>query len=246
MYYLYKLTNEINGKTYIGQTINPEQRWSNNGYQYRESKILFNAIKKYGFQNFKKEILCEYETQEEINNAEIQTISEYKQQGKAEYNIAGGGHCNTFKYMSKEEILQVREKMSESHKGLQCGKNHPMYGKHHTEEAIKKIKENRPDTSGKNHPMYGKHHTEESKILISQNSARLSGKEHPMYGKKHTEESRTKMSESHKGKIPVNAKKIKYLKTGQVFNSISEAVKILHVGKQTIYNELQVNYTFVS
>ena len=35
MWYLYKHTNKINNKSYIGKTENPEKRWSNNGYNYK-------------------------------------------------------------------------------------------------------------------------------------------------------------------------------------------------------------------
>ena len=53
---------------------------------------------------------------------------------------------------------------------------------------------------GKNNPMYGKHHTEEAKKKISEHSAIICGKYHPMYGKHHTEEAKKKISEHSKGK----------------------------------------------
>lgn len=90
------------------------------------------------------------------------------------------------KKMSKE----FREKMSE----ITSGENHPMYGKHHTEETKQKIRENRKPLSGENHPMYGRHHSEESKRKISENSK----------GRKCTEEAKKKMSESRKGRVSPN------------------------------------------
>ena len=49
------------------------------------------------------------------------------------------------------------------------GKNHPMFGKKHSEESKKKISDNHHDVSGKNNPMFGKKHSEESKKKISVN-----------------------------------------------------------------------------
>lgn len=91
------------------------------------------------------------------------------------------------------------------------GKNHPSYGKNHTQETKDKIskiktgkklgpqseehKRNRADAiRGEKHPMYGKHHTEETKYKISKS---ISGENHPMYGRTHTEESRKKIKENH-------------------------------------------------
>jgi 5-methylcytosine-specific restriction endonuclease McrA/ribosomal protein L37AE/L43A len=62
-------------------------------------------------------------------------------------------------------------------KGLFCcrscskmGSNNPIYGKHHTEEARRKISENSAIKGGELHPMYGKHHTEEAKRKIGESS----------------------------------------------------------------------------
>ena len=49
------------------------------------------------------------------------------------------------------------------------GKNHPMYGRTHTEESRKKISKNHHDVSGKNNPMFGKKHTKESRKAMSEN-----------------------------------------------------------------------------
>ena len=54
---VYMHINKINGKKYVGQTCQkPETRWAN-GLGYRESPRFFNAIKKYGWNNFEHIIL---------------------------------------------------------------------------------------------------------------------------------------------------------------------------------------------
>ena len=56
----------------------------------------------------------------------------------------------------KPKSLVQKKKQSEAMKGKMAGKNHPMYGKHHTEESILKIKNNHWNASGSNNPLYGK------------------------------------------------------------------------------------------
>lgn len=91
-YTVYKHTNKVNGKVYIGITINePSVRWGKNGCGY--SKQFFGkAIRKYGWDNFEHEILFENLSHEEANNREIELIQYYKSSDiKYGYNIASGG-----------------------------------------------------------------------------------------------------------------------------------------------------------
>ena len=88
-WYLYKHTSPSNG-VYIGITKqNPLVRW-NNGLGYRRHPYFYNAIKKYGWENFTHEILLTGLTQEEAEEFEKQYIAKYKNGGKC-YNILDGG-----------------------------------------------------------------------------------------------------------------------------------------------------------
>ena len=58
------------------------------------------------------------------------------------------------------------------------------------------------DKDKRNHPWYGRKHSEETKRKIRENHADCSGENNAMYGKKHSEDSLKKMSESHKGYKP--------------------------------------------
>ena len=51
-YCVYAHINKYNGKIYIGQTQNIKERWRCNGKNYFSSIKFFNAIKKYGWNNF--------------------------------------------------------------------------------------------------------------------------------------------------------------------------------------------------
>ena len=57
-YYLYKITNNMNGKVYIGVTFRPEKRWSEHKSPKSPCKKLVRAMTKYGPDNFKFELLC--------------------------------------------------------------------------------------------------------------------------------------------------------------------------------------------
>ena len=108
---IYKATNCINGKAYIGQTKNLDQRIQEHCYNAKYAKYAFHkALKKYGFENFKWEVLADCESREEANLLEVKFIEEY---GGVEstmlYNETAGGH--TFKYRSFTEA--DRKELSE-------------------------------------------------------------------------------------------------------------------------------------
>mgnify|MGYP002658749408 CR=1 FL=1 len=56
-YCVYKHTNKINGKVYIGQSSNIKERWSRKGTCYKGCTYFYNAIQKYGWDNFEHIIL---------------------------------------------------------------------------------------------------------------------------------------------------------------------------------------------
>lgn len=107
--------------------------------------------------------------------------------------------------------MESRLKQAQSTRGM---KNH-FYGKKHSLKSIELMLRNRPDLSGKNHPMFGKHHSEEANrknaakhigrkhtaewiILMSK---RNSGHNNPFYHQKHKEETRIILKEARKYRI---------------------------------------------
>ena len=91
MYYIYRITNLINGKTYIGQ-----HKYKKLNDSYMGSGVyLAKAKKKYGIENFKKEILVfDIVRKDFIDLLEKEYIKFYRSIGKAEYNITDGGEGN--------------------------------------------------------------------------------------------------------------------------------------------------------
>lgn len=98
MWIIYKLTNQINNKVYIGQTYrSAEERWKEHQSHAKTGNTpLSHAIVKYGWDSFKKEIIDTATSQEEANKKEIYWIEYYhcsvmvygKESG---YNITTGG-----------------------------------------------------------------------------------------------------------------------------------------------------------
>lgn len=88
-YIVYKHTSP-SGKVYIGITKkSPKSRW-NNGKGYASQQLFYRAIKKYGWDKFKHEILFENLTHDEACKKEIELIRFYKSQ-KLSYNQTDGG-----------------------------------------------------------------------------------------------------------------------------------------------------------
>ena len=114
MWYIYKITNLLNGHTYIGQ-----HRYERLQDEYMGSGVILRkAYEKYGVENFKKEILlCNITTRKEADVLEIKMIAEERKNGHAEYNITNGGEGftgthteNTRKKISKSLLNNQRAK----------------------------------------------------------------------------------------------------------------------------------------
>jgi group I intron endonuclease len=84
---IYKTTNLINGKIYVGKQVNIRKK----DVYLGSGKILKSAIEKYGRENFKKEILQECLTKEDLNHQEIFWIKELNSLQPIGYNIVFGG-----------------------------------------------------------------------------------------------------------------------------------------------------------
>ena len=91
---IYTITNKINGKQYVGQTVHPEKRWwqhKNNAINNYDNLPIHLAISKYGVDNFDFKVL---EWTEDYDNREIQVIKELDTLSPNGYNVAKGGNSN--------------------------------------------------------------------------------------------------------------------------------------------------------
>ena len=87
-YTIYKITNLVNGKIYIGkhQTKNLDDCYMGSG------KLITRAIQKHGLENFEKEILFVFETEYQMNDKEAELVTEEFVKEDTNYNLCPGGH----------------------------------------------------------------------------------------------------------------------------------------------------------
>lgn len=152
IYFVYKTSNLLNGKVYIGQ----HYGFLNDSY-LGSGKLLLQAVQKYGAENFKREILEICPDKKSVDEAEIKWIDFYNAAHDRQfYNLAAGGTGgDTYAGLPPEELQRIRKIKSEQSQG----KNNPNYGKHMSEESKKKLRKTfkeRGISIGVNNPMYGR------------------------------------------------------------------------------------------
>lgn len=122
MYYLYKITNKINGKFYIGKRQTTAEHVSLDPYMGSGIRLKA-AIQKYGIENFTKEVLGTCTTPEMLNLLESLEVTENLVNDPNCYNLMVGGHGG-------RQGPEARKKISES----KMGDKNPMKHKVWTEE----------------------------------------------------------------------------------------------------------------
>ena len=160
-YLVYKNTNLINSKVYIGITShisNPNERWRN-GEGYKDQQF-YMAILKYGWDNFSHEILETNISEEEIDEKECYYIALYNSNNpEYGYNLtAGGQKIKTIDERSRQKIREKFTKERREEYSLRLKKRWK-----EDEEFIKKATEARKSSTwhpiGELNPMYGTHRT---------------------------------------------------------------------------------------
>lgn len=182
---IYKISNSVNDKVYYGQTTMnpPEKRWyfhKKAGTADKCPSVIYRAMRLYGIDKFRFDVVHECETKEELDSKEIELIKTYNTLVPNGYNLEEGGAigkpCEESKlkmrnsHLGKKATAETKEKMKNS----QLGKKRLPF----TEEHRKKIGD----------AQRGKILTEEHKRKISEATT----------GKKWSQESIAKRIESFK------------------------------------------------
>ena len=201
-FYIYEITNNINGKNYIGQRYCPANKTPETDTKYMGKGVLIvKAEKKYGIKNFSKRIMAYCYTKEIVDILETEYIDIYKAVGKAEYNIAKGGRgtCGVPAWNKGKHGIYTEEQrkhLSETHKGKKLSL-----------ESIEKLKETVKDykwwTNGK----------ESTKALNCPGEGWILGR---------PEEYKLKQSESLKGHPPTKGSTGMHWYTNGVDNIVSQ------------------------
>lgn len=195
MILIYKITNLINNKIYIGQTSNTlQKRWKNHIAQsiYRTKSPIQKAIRKYKPNNFEIKEIDRCFTTVQSNKLETKYILKFKSHcPSVGYNATYGGG---FKGKPTQETLQKLRKIN-------LGENNPQFG-------IKNSKITRFKKSiamrGEKNPFYGKTHSQKTIDIIKKanlgqkhkincnccfcKTKHQKGKKNPFFGKHHTEQ----------------------------------------------------------
>ena len=182
---IYKTTNLINGKIYIGQDFKNNPKYLGSG------KLLKLALKKYGVDNFSKETICTCANEKELDEKEIFFIKEFNSTNRdVGYNLCEGGR--SFRIMIGENNANFGKKLSEEERK----KISYLTKKAMTKEVCEKIKRARKNQT----------FSEETREKFRAN---FSGDRNPNFGKKgelcrfygtkHSEQTKLKISESNRG-----------------------------------------------
>ena len=246
---IYCIINKINGKKYVGQTTQKiNVRFSRH---CRKGNALYNAIKKYGKENFNVKEIDRATNQNELNEKEIFWIKKLDTLYPNGYNLTTGGEHPILTEITKLKLrianlgkrpsLETLKKMSASQKIAQL---RPEVVKQKRKRMLgnkfgigftawnKGIKGKESHAFGNkyakgNKTWVGRHHTEESKKLIGEHNWMKGHPErHPMLGKHHTPEALEKMSIASRNRIkPAHA--IPVVVEGIKFNTKKEAYNYL-------------------
>ena len=153
-HFCYRTTNRVNGRTYVGKRTTDRV---DDGY-LGSGVLLALAIKKYGRENFTREIIEFYDDSESAFLAEVEHIRNARNSGERLYNVATGG---------------TGTKLGPNRAKARAGELNFWYGK---------------NRSGETNPMYGKQHRDATKTLMSASakSGYAAGRVNPMAGKEKT------------------------------------------------------------
>ena len=176
-YTIYKTTNLVNNKIYIGKH---QTKNLNDGY-IGSGKLLKSAIVKYGLENFEKEILFTFDNESDMNVKEAELVTEEFVKEDTNYNLCPGGKGG-WGYVN-EFILTNRDRVNNGRIGQSKNPGLRIHERKDFREILKKASKARVSCGKPFDTFKGKKHTEETKQKISKtNSEKQSGRKNSQFG----------------------------------------------------------------
>jgi group I intron endonuclease len=217
---VYKISNTLSGRYYIGYSRDIDRRFSVHRSKLRKNRhdniFLQRAYNLDGEDKYIYDIIHICDTEEEAKEIELKYLTDLTIREKLynlNYNNSGGDLISH--HPEKEKIrnqistslLKVMSKLTSNEKKEKFGRpgeRNGMYGKTHTEEVRFLISEaNKGNTYCK-----GKKASEETRRRISERAKLAVGEKNPFFGKHHTEETIQKIKDKSIGRLPPNIIKI--------------------------------------
>lgn len=227
--------NKVITLGYVGYTSQqPEKRWKG-GRGYKNHPKFYNAIKKYGWNNFEHIILAETDSEESAIIIETMFKIWYDTVENGYNCVLDESKSPTF---GKSPTIETRQKMSKAQTGKVMSEeakqnmSKAQQGKTLSEKHKGKISNT---LKGENNPNYGKHWSDEWKQDHSDfMTGRFVGENNPFFGKHHTEESKQKSRDKQR---KLDANQIRYIRT-ELLNGrkVIEIAKEMNVSHATISN----------
>lgn len=126
---IYKITNLVSGKCYVGQTIRSiEERFEE--HRRKKNTYIGKAIRFYGQENFRIEAIDSANNQKTLNDLEMQWIDKLKTMKPNGYNLClGGGNTSGYKHRTEAKLLMSKNR------GRYYKEDNPFYGKKHDAET---------------------------------------------------------------------------------------------------------------
>lgn len=177
---IYKITNKVTGKIYIGQTKVPLRvRWARHKSSKRISP-LSSSIKKHGIEVFKIEAICSGFDREGLNQLERYLIKYYDCVYPKGYNLLPGGNCSENIMVpwnkGRKASEEAKANQSISHLGQKAWNTgltttEPVKAKQSKAKLGKRMSPSTEFKLGQTSVFKGKKHTDEAKSLIAANNA---------------------------------------------------------------------------
>lgn len=180
-YIIYKITNVIDGKIYIGKH---QTKDLNDGYM-GSGKILKRSIAKHGIENFKKEILFQFDNEADMNTKEAELVTEEFCLREDTYNLCPGGKGG-FGYIRSSESYIDQVKLGRVNADVRIRE---IYGVHNVSQTVENRKKNSDRMkSAHSHGKIpydnfkGKAHSDEAKKKIGEANSKLIGSKNSQFG----------------------------------------------------------------
>ena len=175
-YFVYKHTSP-SGKVYIGITSNSLQRRWKGGHGYVTNPHFMRAIKKYGWEAFKHEVLAEGLTEQDAKRMESELIAQYDSTNPTKgYNVDPGGNTRSAKTVEKVRLALTGRPLSAAHRARISEAQRGRVLKEETRRAISESCKRNPKVMehirALNRSMAGQPKTEEHRRRISESQPR--------------------------------------------------------------------------